>query len=150
MPAGKNMMVIPAIMLLLLFIYLALTLKNNSTKVIGAVVIDPGFNNLAPQINGRHYHANGQYTVNIRSYSPTPIILTEIKLHDKASGKQCNTTLITRTNALNYKETASVSAKCPKRMADDVYLLSAEINYRFADSPKLHQETGDISGDIEP
>jgi Tfp pilus assembly protein PilO len=149
MSAGKNIMVIPAILLLLLFIYLALTLKNNSTKVIGAVVIEPGFNNLAPQINGRHYHANGQYTVNVRSFSQTPITLTEIKLQDKATGKQCNTTLITRADALNYKETASVSAKCPKRTVDDVYILSAEINYRFTDAAELHQETGDISGDIE-
>jgi hypothetical protein len=149
MSAGKNIMVIPTIIFLILISYLALTLKNNSTKVIGAVIVEPGFNNLQPQINGRHYLANGQYTMNIRSFSRTPLHIIEIKLQDKATQKQCNTTLITRTNALNYKETASVSAKCPKRTLDEVYLLSAEINYRFANGTELHQETGDIFGDVE-
>jgi hypothetical protein len=150
MSLGKNLMVVPAILVLLLFIYLALTLKNNPTTVIGAVVVEPGLINVQPQLSARHYYADGQYTVNLRSFSKTPINITEIKLTDKATQKQCNNTRITRANNLNYKETITVTAKCPRRTADDVYILSAEINYKIAGGTKTHQETGDITGDIEP
>ena len=149
MSAGKTIILIPTIIMLALFVYVALNLKNNSPGVIGAVILEPGFHNVQPQINGRHYHSDGTYNINFRSYSEEQIKITEIKLIEKASGRECNTTLISKRQTIEYKDIINVTARCSHRTTDDVYLLSAEINYRIGDSEEIHQETGDMMGDVE-